>query len=338
MAINNRMNNNKKSLLFLSALISAGVVLPAVFQPVHALPDFMRKFFSASTPPLETELLKDKLRTQTQAKSQPQLQPRIIIRPTTKAKTYRLTPLPLPKVPPKVSPTPAPKLAIPKLPPQKAAPVPVPTQTVRPAPKALSAPAKIKPVAPRRALLGTQEFHMGGIKALPKWTRVLDGIARDKATVDKCHTQNVCATPKLREWRDFVKSQRGKDLKTQLANLNRYANRFPYITDQKRWGKSDYWARPLEFFERSGDCEDYVILKYTTLRQLGVPAENLRLVVVKDTVRNLAHAVLAVYDGAEIYILDSLFDAVLSHKQVLQYIPYYSVNENSRWAHIKPLK
>lgn len=195
------------------------------------------------------------------------------------------------------------------------------------------------PLKPQKGLLGTKEFHMGSIKALPKWTRVLSGIKKDKPLVDQCdQDKTTCKTQKLREWRTFVQSQKGLPLKQLLKNINAYANNFPYITDQALWGKSDYWATPLEFLANSGDCEDYVILKYTTLRQLGIPAEQLRLVVVKDTVRNIAHAVLAVYDGSEIYILDSLFDAVLSHQQVLQYIPYYSVNENGRWAHIKPAR
>jgi len=329
------MQNKNKPPFFLWALIGAFFVLPAVFQPVYALPDFMKKFFGNSEAPLKTERLVDKLNQQSKAAPVYRLQPRIIIQPTTKAKTYRLTPLPVAKPKPAV-PAPIPQSTLRSVVTPRAYSVPV---DVQPQVQAkIPAPQNRGPVAPTsKALLGTQEFHMGGIKALPKWTRVLNGIAQDKPTVERCHNNGQCASRNLEKWQDFVKSQRGLDIKTQLENLNRYANRFPYVTDQRRWGKSDYWATPLEFLQRSGDCEDYVILKYTTLRQLGVPAENLRLVVVKDTVRNLAHAVLAVYDGPNIYILDSLFDAVLSHEQVLQYIPYYSVNENSRWAHIKPL-
>jgi predicted transglutaminase-like cysteine proteinase len=75
-----------------------------------------------------------------------------------------------------------------------------------------------------------------------------------------------------------------------------------------------------------------------TLRQLGFTPDELRLVVVRDVVRDLAHAVLAVYVDGEVYILDNLTKAVLAQEQIGQYVPYYSVNETTRWAHVAPVE
>ncbi|MEZ5862431.1 MAG: transglutaminase-like cysteine peptidase, partial [Geminicoccaceae bacterium] len=80
---------------------------------------------------------------------------------------------------------------------------------------------------------------------------------------------------------------------------------------------------------------DYAITKYVSLRQLGVPAGRLRLVVVQDELRQLAHAVLAVYLDDTAVILDNLTNAVLPHERVAHYAPYYSVNETARWAHVE---
>ena len=99
----------------------------------------------------------------------------------------------------------------------------------------------------------------------------------------------------------------------------------------------DYWATPLEFLDRSGDCEDYAIIKYVSLKALGFPVEKMRIVVVQDVVRNIAHAVLAVYIDDDILIMDSLVEGILSQKFVTSYSPRYSVNEKTRWAHITPL-
>jgi predicted transglutaminase-like cysteine proteinase len=52
--------------------------------------------------------------------------------------------------------------------------------------------------------------------------------------------------------------------------------------------------------------------------------------------RDLAHAVLAVYLGDQVYILDNLTRAVLPHQRVTHYVPYYSINESTRWAHVMP--
>ena len=61
-----------------------------------------------------------------------------------------------------------------------------------------------------------------------------------------------------------------------------------------------------------------------------------RIVLLKDNIRNIAHAVLAVKLNDESYILDNMSDLVLPHIKYEHYIPQYSVNEFYRWAHISP--
>ena len=108
-----------------------------------------------------------------------------------------------------------------------------------------------------------------------------------------------------------------------------------YREDIENWGREDYWAIPAEFIARSGDCEDYAIAKYFTLKELGIPPKSMRIVVLRDTIRNLAHAVLAVYMDGEAYILDNVTDIVLPHTRIRNYRPQFSVNEFGRWTHIK---
>ena len=123
-----------------------------------------------------------------------------------------------------------------------------------------------------------------------------------------------------------------------LRYVNAFWNTWPYKEDIANWHKQDYWAIPAEFLKKSGDCEDYSIIKYFTLKELGIPPEKMRIVVVRDTVRNFAHAILAVYLNGDVYILDNLSNTVLSHTRLRQYMPQYSVNEFSRWAHLKGRK
>ena len=56
----------------------------------------------------------------------------------------------------------------------------------------------------------------------------------------------------------------------------------------------------------------------------------------KDNIRNISHAVLAVKLGDDSYILDNMSDLVLSHHEYEHYVPQYSVNEHYRWAHVAP--
>jgi predicted transglutaminase-like cysteine proteinase len=137
-------------------------------------------------------------------------------------------------------------------------------------------------------------------------------------------------------WQAMLQGQVGRAPIDQLQAVNRFLNDWRYKADAENYGQRDYWATPLEFLRRSGDCEDYAITKYVSLRQLGFAAERLRLVVVRDVLRDLAHAVLAVYVEDQVFILDNLTRAILPQEQVTQYVPYYSINETTRWAHVPP--
>ncbi len=196
--------------------------------------------------------------------------------------------------------------------------------------------AKAQNVPPR--LFGSIEFIGGSLAALPQWTGVLERIKSEAPIYESCNRDiTKCPSPATAAWRAEIRALEGLPLKQQLAQLNGFLNRWTYRWDHENFDAEDYWASPLEFLDRSGDCEDYAIIKYVSLKELGVPMDKMRIVVVQDLLRNLAHAVLAVYVDGDILILDSLFEGVLSHKLVTFYKPQYSINEKTRWAHITPM-
>jgi predicted transglutaminase-like cysteine proteinase len=204
---------------------------------------------------------------------------------------------------------------------------------------ALAALLVMAPSAARAApgLFGTTEFQARSLAALPKWQRVLSRIEEERPTYDACaRSSAACPSRSVMAWQSMIESQKGRPPIDQLRAVNRFLNQWNYQTDDQTFGRRDYWATPLEFLQSSGDCEDYAIVKYVTLRRLGFAREQLRLVVVRDVERDLAHAVLAVYLDGQVYILDNLTSRVLPQEQVTQYVPYYSVNETTRWAHVPP--
>jgi predicted transglutaminase-like cysteine proteinase len=193
--------------------------------------------------------------------------------------------------------------------------------------------------AAQPALFGTTEFRAASLAALPQWQRALRQIEAERSTYQACgDPDGDCPSRGAMAWRQMIRAQAGRSRLDQLGTVNRFLNDWRYKEDEKNYGRRDYWATPLEFFRHSGDCEDYAIVKYVTLREIGFPAEQLRLVVVQDVERDLAHAVLAVYEGDQVYILDNLTKAVVPQERLPQYVPYYSINENTRWAHVKPVE
>lgn len=177
------------------------------------------------------------------------------------------------------------------------------------------------------ALLNTVEYRTNDLDALPQWKTAMHKIAKEQKSYTNSSSKAVKA------WQGMIRSQRGAAQINQLRAANDFINQWRYRTDAFNYDKSDYWASPAEFFSRSGDCEDYAIAKYVTLRQMGFGAEQLRLVVVKDVKRGLAHAVLAAYVDGDVFILDNVTNDIRSQATVAEYVPYYSVNEQARWAH-----
>ncbi len=181
---------------------------------------------------------------------------------------------------------------------------------------------------PPLRLFNTVEFR-GALKNLPKWKRVMDEEGKDQ-------TFKSDAATKLK-WEELKAKAEGLSLKEKLKLVNNFFNRMPYRTDMEVWGVADYWEKPKEFIQKSGDCEDYSITKYYALRDLGLPASDMRIVILEDTIRNLAHAVLVVFGDGTAYVLDNVSNVIMTHDRLGHYKPQYSVNEEYRWAHV-PIK
>ncbi|HRZ78172.1 MAG TPA: transglutaminase-like cysteine peptidase, partial [Bacteroidales bacterium] len=82
-----------------------------------------------------------------------------------------------------------------------------------------------------------------------------------------------------------------------------------FVSDAELYGVADYWATPTEFIARgAGDCEDFAIAKYATLKAMGMDVAKLRITYVKSLTLDQAHMVLAYYPtpDAEPLILDNL--------------------------------
>jgi predicted transglutaminase-like cysteine proteinase len=179
------------------------------------------------------------------------------------------------------------------------------------------------------------EFTSKSLQALPQWRRILDDMVDESSAMADCAADAAnCTSAALRSWRDLQQHARSQSRLDKLHSVNQFFNRWPYKSDDEAFGRREYWASPTDFMAQSGDCEDYAIAKYFALRQLGFDKDELRIVVLYDRIRNVGHAVLAVYDGDDILILDSLSNLITTHTRYRHYIPQYSMNETTRWAHV----
>lgn len=145
------------------------------------------------------------------------------------------------------------------------------------------------------------------------------------------------AKTRLSGWRDLLNNPKHKKLTEaeKLQLVNDFMNHTQFISDLKHWGKEDYWATPIEFLSTdAGDCEDYSIAKYFTLRALGVPDEKLRITYVKElVVYNEPHMVLAYFPSpdAEPVVLDNINPTIRPASSRTDLLPVYSFNGSGLW-------
>ena len=113
----------------------------------------------------------------------------------------------------------------------------------------------------------------------------------------------------------------------KMEKVNDFFNQTPYTQDKVTWGVSDYWATRLEFIGKDkADCEDYVIAKYFTLKELGVPTSKLFMTYAKSIRYKSAHMVLTYYETPKSVplVMDNYNYKILPASARDDLIPIYS--------------
>ena len=138
------------------------------------------------------------------------------------------------------------------------------------------------------------------------------------------------AKGRIEAWNQMLRSEAKQPELEQLRTVNSFFNQqLSFQDDTRIWHQIDYWATPLEsLIKGAGDCEDYALAKYFSLRNLGVPSEKLRITYVKALTRNQAHMVLTWYasSSAEPLVLDNLIDDIRPASQRRDLLPVYTFN------------
>jgi predicted transglutaminase-like cysteine proteinase len=184
------------------------------------------------------------------------------------------------------------------------------------------------PVNAYPALFGTAERRSGSLDAFVKWSGMFNKLESE------IHDARFQGT--LTAWENGIRPYAGMGLEQMARGVNDFVNEENYVTDQDNWHVSDYWETPVEFFQRGGDCEDFAIAKYVSLRMLGVPEERLRIAIVHDEVKNMPHAILIVYSDHGPLMLDSQIKDVRYTANVDRYRPIFTINRTAWWLHTSP--
>jgi predicted transglutaminase-like cysteine proteinase len=196
---------------------------------------------------------------------------------------------------------------------------------------ALGLPAQAAPSYP--PLFGSAETPSQNLRLFTKWTGVLERHAVEKKLEDTPCSEGPFNKCFLQKWKHYLGEIQSYSALDKLREVNRFANYAPYITDPVNYGVADYWATPRQFLSKDGDCEDYAITKFYSLLTLGIPGDQMRVVVLNDLNLRIAHAVLVVYVDGVAWLLDNQIRDVVRADTVRHYRAIYSVNETTWWLH-----
>lgn len=174
----------------------------------------------------------------------------------------------------------------------------------------------------------TASLTDGGIVA--KWQGASRAIEADVETIRNCRADRAaCTSPAALRLIAIADQARARDGLARLGEVNRAVNlAIRQLSDQAQYGAADYWSAPLmTLTSGAGDCEDYAILKMAVLRDAGIAAADLRLVIVRDLQFNDDHAVLAVRFDGRWRILDNRRLIMIEDTDMQRTLPLFVLDE-----------
>jgi len=175
------------------------------------------------------------------------------------------------------------------------------------------------------------------LAAQSKWRRIIEDVSatRQHPNCGQPDSEPRCANPLWQRWDELGRQASTLTGEERLQAVNEGVNKLlTYASDDEVYGVTDYWATPEESVGRGrGDCEDIAIAKMSLLHAAGVELSSMRLVVLKDTLRNLDHAVLSVVEDGHQYVLDNATWKVGRADWMRGYRPIYALSSEQSWIY-----
>ena len=188
-----------------------------------------------------------------------------------------------------------------------------------------------------------EKAWLSDANAMAAWQETLDKHQQQRAALLACEGPRGCRG-RLKSFNRMLQKGQSLSVDEKIELTNYYINRNRYDDDRfKRLYDEDgnkvgvlrsQWTTLYDFLMKAGDCEDYATSKYFMLRELGLPADDMRVVAVYSRELGGYHAILAVRrDNGSVWLLDSDNRIRKGRHQRYRYI--YALNEHSIWDHRK---
>jgi predicted transglutaminase-like cysteine proteinase len=177
--------------------------------------------------------------------------------------------------------------------------------------------------------LPTAILSEGGLR--DKWLAVQRRLDDEMVQVALCDgDRERCVSPAALKLLAIVDTAKARNGRARLGEVNRAVNlAIKATSDLAQYGQIDVWTSPLETLARgAGDCEDYAIAKFAALRLAGVSPDDIRIVIMHDTVHGEDHAVAAARLDGHWLTLDNRRMAMVEDSDVRNYRPTFVIGQS----------
>jgi predicted transglutaminase-like cysteine proteinase len=176
----------------------------------------------------------------------------------------------------------------------------------------------------------------GGLR--DKWLAMQRRLDDEMVQLALCEgDRDGCASSAALKFLDIVDAARAHEGRARLGEINRAINlAIRPIVDLAQHGQIDVWSSPLATLARGGgDCEDYAIAKFTALRRAGLSPDDLRIVVLHDTIQGEDHAVAAARLDGRWLMLDNRRMAMVEDANVRNFRPTFVIGARGVMRYIE---
>lgn len=169
----------------------------------------------------------------------------------------------------------------------------------------------------------------GGLR--DKWLGVLRRLDDEMVQLALCEgDRDGCVSPAALKFLDIVDAGKLRHGRARLGEINRAINlAIRPMDDLGHHGQVDVWSSPLATFTRGGgDCEDYAIAKFVALRLAGLSPDDVRIVVLHDTIHGDNHAVVAARLDGRWLTLDNRRMTMVEDSNLRNYRPTFVIDQH----------
>src|SRR5882724_17758 len=177
--------------------------------------------------------------------------------------------------------------------------------------------------------LSASSLTGGGLYS--KWQGVQRYLEDELVQLALCEGDpDRCASPAALQFLAIIDAAKLREGRARLGEVNRAVNlAIRPVSDLVQYGQIDVWSSPLATLARGGgDCEDYAIAKYVALRLAGIAPEDLRIVVMHDTIHGDDHAVAAARLDGHWLMLDNNRMMMVEDTYIRNYRPTFVIDQH----------